>query len=468
MKRGARLAVLLTALLVLVGAWYLAATLSDRQQAQQAMAAEQGHEDISVGTAEEVTAIAWDYFGDAVSLTKTDGTWENAEDDACPIDSTAVEALVETVSSLEAVDRIDEVTDFAQYGLEDCAYEVIAQAGDRVIKYEIGSQSPNGGQYVRLNGEDAVVVETGLLGPAFEKSLDDVLKMETLPQDIDLVTGLAVESDGGLYELQYLTEAQDVWYTDADPWFLMDGQSKPLHPLDTEKVEALYGLATDLIFTACEDWNMADPAKYGLDEPQGTVLVGYVSDQGQKESFVLLFGDYDNGDVYVCLEGSKMVYRVSGTVLDGLMYPDFDDMATLDPCALDWDRLQSVTLDIADGESYEIVRTQVEGEDGEPADAYTQGDRSLDADAVADWLQQLTEMPADSRADPAGEREELFRLTFRQDSDAFPEVTALFRAYDSAHYLCAVNGQEQYLVARTTAENVKNKALEFLIPLPED
>ena len=323
---------------------------------------------------------------------------------------------------------------------------------------------------MRLNGEDAGYVETGLLGPAFEISLDDVLKMETLPQDVDLVTGLAVESDGGLYELQYLTEAEDVWYTDADPWFLMDSESEPVRPLDTEKVETLYGLATELTFTTCEDWNMTDPAKYGLDEPQATVLVGYVSDQGQKESFVLLFGDYADGDVYVRLEGSKMVYRVSGTVLDGLMYPDFDDMATLDPCALDWDKLQSVTLDIAGEESYEIVRTQSTpaAEDEQPEDIFTMGERSLDSEAVTDWLEQLTEMPADSRASAAGEREELFSLTFRQDNEAFPEVTARFRAYDSAHYLCTVNGQEQYLVARTTAENVKNKALEFLIPLPEE
>ena len=56
----------------------------------------------------------------------------------------------------------------------------------------------------------------------------------------------------------------------------------------------------------------------------------------------------------------------------------------------------------------------------------------------------------------------------RQDIEAFPQVTVRFQAYDSASYLCTVNGGEHYLVARTTGENAKNEALEFLVQLPEE
>ena len=224
MKRGAKLAVLAVALLVLVGAWYLAATLSRRQQAEQADAHTETI-DISAGTAQELTAIAWDYFGDAVSLARDGDEWVNANDEACPIDSAAVSALAETLGSAAAVDKIEGVEDFAQYGLENCAFTVVAQAGDRAVSYEIGGTASNGGQYVRLNGEDTVYVETGLLGPAFTISIQDVLQLETMPRDIDMVTGLAVQSDAGVYELRYLDDASEVWYTDADPWFLMDENS---------------------------------------------------------------------------------------------------------------------------------------------------------------------------------------------------------------------------------------------------
>ena len=467
MKRGAKLAVLLGALLVLVGAWYLAETLSDRRQAEQAEDAHAEPTDISVGAAKDIVSLAWDYFGDTVSLTLENGTWLNANDGDCPVSQTAVEPLVEAAASAAASTVIEDVTDFDQYGLADPAFTVITATADKINTYSIGNPSPNGAYYVRLNGEDTVYVESGMFAEAFQLSVDDILSLETVPQDIGAVTGLAVESGAGVYELRCLTNAGDVWYTDASPWFLMDENSRPVRPLDTEQTQALYKLATEIQLTDCEAWDGRDMSKYGLDEPQATVLVGYQTDEGASESFVLEFGAYDGGDVYVRLGGSKMVYRVAGTVLDGLMYPDFDAMAPLDPCALNWDLLRSVTLE-ADGESYEIVRTvPAAGESGEQEDIYTAGDRSLDTVRVEQWLRQIYEMPADSRIGAAEGRGELFALTFRQDSESYPEVTARFMAYDSVHDLCVVNGEEYYLVSRTSADSVKDKALELAVELPE-
>lgn len=466
MKRGARLAVLLVALLVLVGAWYLAETLSDRQQAEIAEDAHE-HTDISTGPAEELTALAWDYFGDAVSLTRKDGKWINANDGACPIDQTAVAPLAEAAASAQAETVITGVTDFDQYGLADPAFTIVAATADQVNTYDVGNPSPNGAYYVRLNGEDTVYVEGTMLAQTFQTGIDSLLSLETPPKDIAAVTGLAVESGAGVYELRCLTDAEDVWYTDASPWFLMDENSQPVMPLDTEQTAALYGLATDIQLTDCEDWNVKDLSDYGLDEPQGTVLVGYESEDGAQESFTLQFGAYDGADVYVRLGGSKMVYRVAGTVLDGLMYPDFGAMEPLAPCALDWDRLRSMALEL-DGDGYEIIRSvSTPTEDEEPEDIYTLGDRSLDPTRVAAWLRQVYEMSADSRTDVTEGRGELFSMTFRQDNELWPEVTVRFMAYDSVHYLCAVNEQEYYLVSRTEADSVKEKALEFLIELPE-
>lgn len=466
MKRGARLAVLLAALLVLVGAWYLAETLSDRQQEQ---IAEEAHEytDISTGPAEDLTALAWDYFGDAVSLSRKDGEWVNANDGACPIDQTAVEPLAEAVAAARAETVITDVTDFDQYGLADPAFTIVAATREQVNTYDVGSPSSNGAYYVRMNGEDTVYVEGTMLAQTFQISVDGLLALEKTPQDISAVTGLAVESGAGVYELRLLAEPEDVWYTGADPWFLMDENSRPVRPLDTEQTAALYSLATDIQLTDCEDWDARDLSAYGLDEPQGTVLVGYRADDGSEESFTLEFGAYDGGDVYVRLGGSKMVYRVAGTVLDGLMYPDFDAMEPLKPCALDWDRLESMTLEM-DGDSHEVVRSvSTPTGDEEPEDIYTLGDRSLDGTQVAAWLRQVGEMIADSRTGLTEGRSDLFSMTFRQDNEAWPEVTVRFMAYDSVHYLCAVNEQEYYLVSRTEADSVKEKALEFLTELPE-
>ena len=467
MKRGARLAVLLAALAVLVGAWYLAETLSDREQA---LTAEEAHEhtDISVGPEDDLTALAWDYFGDAVSLKRQDGTWINANDAGCPIDQAKVAPLAEAAASAEAETAITDVTDFDQYGLADPAFTIVAATADKVNTYDVGNPSPNGAYYIRVNGGDTVYVEGTMLAQTFQTGIDDILALESTPQDVAQVTSLAVQSGAGDYELRYLDDASSVWYTDADPWFLLDGSGEPVMPLDTEKTAALYEMATKIQLTQCESWDGSDMADYGLDVPQGTVLVGYRTDGGEQGSFTLEFGAYDGADVFVRLGGSKMVYRVAGTVLDGLMYPDFAAMRPLRPCPLDWDRLESMTLQL-DDETYEVIRSvSAPTDDEEPEDIFTLGDRSLDATLVSAWLRQAAELTADSRTDPAEGRGELFTLTFRQDNGQYPEVTVRFMAYDSVHYLCAVNDQEYYLISRTGADQLHDRALEFLIELPDE
>ena len=468
MKRGAKLAVLLVALLVLTGAWLLAENLSGRREAELAEHAHADLIDISAGEAEDITAIAWDYFGDTASLYCEDGVWLNANDERCPVDGDAVQPLVQAVAGLQAFDEIGDVTDFDQYGLADCAFTVIAGSADRTVTYDIGKTTADGAYYVRVDGADTVYTATSILAETFQIKLDDVLKLETVPQDIDLVTSVSVDTDAGAYELEYISGGEEVWYTPAYTWFLLDENGEPSEPLDAGQTEALYTLATGIALTDCETWNAASLADYGLDEPQGTVRVEYLDRTGQAQSFGLEFGGYDNGDVFVHLSDSNMVYRVPGTVLDGLMYPDFAAMEPLTPAALDWDKLQSMYLELGD-DSYSVSRnvsTPTEAGE-EPEDIFITGERSLDAGKVDDWLEQVGKLTADSRTAPTEGREKLFSLTFYQDSELYPEVTVAFRAYDSVHYLCVVNGAEYYLVSRTAAESVRDEALEFLTKLPE-
>ena len=465
MKRGARLAVLLAALAVLIGAWLLAESMTQRRQEELAEQSHEAHTDISVGPAEDVTALAWNYFGDAVSL-RYDGEdgWINGQDPDCPIDDEAVAPLVQAVASLTASGAVEHVTDFGQYGLDDPAFTVMAGTAERVATYDIGSTAPTGQWYVRIDGTDTVYLEDGVLAENFQIGLDDVLARESVPADIGAVTALTVTSGAGDYALARLDGETDSWYTDTWSWFLLDGEDEPQQPLDTDQVQTLYELATKLVLTDCVSWSAGREKDYGLDRPQGTVRVDYTDTKDKTRSFTLQFGDYKDGQVYVRLAGSDMVYLVAGTVLDGLMYPDFRAMEPLAPIALNWDRLQSVYMEL-EQDSYTIrhsVSTPTqEGE--EPEDIYTAGERSLDTELVSNWLRQAYELPADSRVDPAEGRGVLYRFIFRQDSEAFPEVTVEFRAYDSVHHLCVVNDREYYLVPRTSADALANNGAALIL-----
>ena len=459
MKRGARLAVLVLALAVLVGAWFLAERLSGSREAALASHAHEEEISLAVGTAEDVNAVSWNYFGDAVSL-KYDAEadkWLNAEDEACPINDEAVLPLVDAVASTSAVGVVENVTDFDQYGLADPAFVVMAATADKVTTYYVGNSNAAGTWYVRLDGDDKVYLEDGTLAAWFQLGLEDVLDLEHIDVKTEDVTAMAVRSDAGDYSLAQLEDPESAWYTNAFPWFLLDGAGKVRHPADTAGTEELIGLATGLTLTDCVSWSAGDGAEYGLDEPQAEVAL---TCGGNEPSVTLQFGDYDNGDVYVRLAGSELVYKIAGTVLDGLMYPDTEGLRPLSPSALDWDRLTGMTLALEEG-TYEVERTYSAQEGEEPEPIYTADGRSLNGEKVALWLDQVRALPADSLAPAGAGRRELFTLTFRQDIEAFPEVTVAFYAYDSVHHLCVVNGEEFYLVSRTAADAVADNAADL-------
>ncbi len=467
MKRGARLAVLAVALAVLVGAWLLAESMTRHREEQQAVEAMAEETSIGVGPAEDVSALSWNYLGDTVSLAKRDGQWVNIDDETCPINQEAVQPLVQAVAEASASSVIADVTDFGQFGLAEPAITVLAAAGDRTATYEIGNLTVSGEYYVRVDGSGQVYAETGKLAPAFQAQLDGLLALES-PPEMARVTGLTVETAAGDYTVAYRENGGEFAFTDAYTWFRTGETGE--EPLDEDQVKALYELASKIKLLTCVTWNAQDMAEYGLDQPQGTAHVVYLDANGDQQIFTLLFGDYtQDGYVYTCIEGSKMVYLVSGTVLDGLMYPDWTAMTPMNIAPLNWAWLQSFVIQ-REGERYEIVRSvaapDVEG--GEAENVYTQGDRSLDPALVDSWLDEVYGLTADSTAPQAQGREELMKLTFRQAREACPTVTLELWTYDSARCLCAVNGEGWYFVSRTAAMSLWDDAQEFLVQLPGD
>lgn len=442
MKRGTRLAAMAAVLTALLAAWMLARGLT--RQREEQTAAEAAEIPIGVGSAEDVSAIAWDYLGDEVRLEKRGGVWVNAADETCPIDQQAVAPLVRAAAEAKADGLIEDVTDFAQYGLADPAITVEATAGDRTVTYGIGGIAVSGACYVRIDGGSEVYTETGTLPEVFAAQLDDLLALES-PPEMEEVTALTVHTDVEDYTAVYRPEG--CGYTDAYTWF--HGEV----PLDAEKARALYELASRVQLRTCVTWNAEDLAPYGLDAPQGTACVSYRDSDGESHGFTLVFGDYtQDGYVYVRIADSKMVYLVSGTVLDGLMYPDWEDMRPMNILPLDWEELQSFTLE-REEERYEITRR----EDG----VYTLQGRTLDSALADSWLQEIYAFTAESAAPDARGREELLRLTFRLDREACPTVTVTIWSYDSARCLCAVNG-EMFLVSRTAAASLWDDAEDLL------
>lgn len=471
MKRSKKLLILMLALVVLAGAWLLAEYMSGRFSDESA--AEEGQAeniDLSAGLYEDITALSWSYGGQTVSLSYDSQTerWVNTADETCPIDGEAVEPLLRAVSSVTATMAIEDGEDLEQYGLDEPQITVMAATADHIVTYEVGNVTITGEYYLKLEDGETVYTETGTLAPAFQVQLDDMLALESPPEDIAQVTGLSVRTEVESYTLAYQPEDGGGWYDGRYDWFLdtEDGYT----PLETERAAALYQAVTEIEFLSCETWNAQSLADYGLTAPQGRATVSYTDSEGAEKTFSLEFGDYTGGYVYVRLAGSKMVYLADGAALDSLMYPDWTAMTPLDVCPLDWEGVTGAVAEL-DGHTYEITKitetVESTGEDGETVQTedviYSCNGWVLDTEQVDAWLEELSALQGESLAGTAEGRQPLLTVTFLREDETRPEVSVALWSYDSASCLCVVNGETALFVSRQAIDDLISEAESILV-----
>ena len=128
MKRGTKLLILLAVLAVVgLGAW-LAARYTAQLEAEEESA---GVAVLSIDT-ETVTALSWTHDGETVSLACADGQWSYADSDACPIDQSYPQTMVDTLAEVLAQETIAEPEDLSSYGLDDpqCTVTLTADGTD--------------------------------------------------------------------------------------------------------------------------------------------------------------------------------------------------------------------------------------------------------------------------------------------------------------------------------------------------
>lgn len=462
MEPRARIWMPLLALTVLAGAWVLAETMVRVPEEALPTLAEASDEsvDLAVGAARDVTALSWSWEGETVSLVRDDdGAWQNADDAACPVNDAAVQGLSRAVASVRADMSVEDVTEFSQYGLDEPSLSVIAATEENIVSYEVGSMTLTGEYYVRLNGGRTVYLETGVLAPAFRVHLADILALERVPSDIAAVTGLSVYTEAGDYELVRRAEGQ-VW--------LLSGEEGGTE-LEADRVRTLYEPLTELELTRCAAWDASEAGSFGLDTPRGRAIVHYVDTGGKRRSFILEFGDYTEGDVYVRFAGSGMVYLVPAAVLDGLMYPDWSSMLPLTVLAAEPEEISSLRVELG-GHEYRIERLHettevtVSGESVEVTDIiYSADGWVLDTAAVDRWLASLSSLRADGPAAAGEGLDTLLAVTVTWADEEREPASVELRGYDSAHALCLASDGRRLLVPRQDADTLAAELEKLLV-----
>ena len=421
--------------------------------------------------ADQVTAVSWTWAEDGEGETSlafrrsddADG-WICEEDEAFPVDGEKIGELLDQFAELRAAFVIEDVTDYAQYGLEDPVCTIGLSAGDTDYEILVGNFSELDSQRYLTFGDGTVYLVDEDPMDVCEATLDDFLLGDDIPvfPEVETVSFSGAEDqtiqrdeDGGSYR------EEDIYYLDGKP-------------LDTDRVEDYLTHLTALGLTdyATYKADEADLAEYGLDDPELTVAVTYKDLETEETETVTVAASrapadretpwadvaealasaeesgetsaYDDAVAYLRVGESAIIYEIGYDDLAEILTCSYDDLCHTEVLPAEYENVQSLTFDL-DGETYTFTRT--EAADGDEAAKWSFNNTEID---ITDVENALAELSVSGFGTGSAGAEEI-SLTAVLDLEGTPEVSvALFRA-DGASCIARVDGEQIGSVSRSQA-----------------
>lgn len=493
MHRSKRLLILVGVLAVVCAAAFLATRVQEQQEQVEASG-----ETVLAIDAGNVASLAWT-SGEAEYAFHKDGTWLYDADEAFPVSAEALEELLAPFSSFNAAFVIRDVTDYAQYGLEEPECTIEIGTADASYTIALGDMSAMDDQrYVSIGDGNVYLAVTDPMD-AFAVELSDLIDNDEIPQ-MDTVTALSLT--GAVEESIAYVEAGGPSYSDEDVYFLQSGEESL--PLDTDLVEDYLGGIRSLVLTDYATYNATEIelASFGLNDPALTVTVEYeqqaeAAEEGAEPettagTLALHIGrveeaaeesaeeteesaeDAQDGEktaqedvqyaYYLRVGDSQIVYNLSDADGEALFAGSYDDLRHRQLFWGDFDDVAQATI-LLDNQTYTLTaQTAQTAETGEDADAaagsaeptaaageedaeitWTCNGEPVDGTGIRDKLSALTAEAFTEEA-PADQLE--ISLTLDLNNEDVPQVRIQLYRYDGASCLAVLDGEPAALVAR--------------------
>lgn len=498
MHRSKRLLILVGVLAVVCAAAFLATRVQEQQEQVEASG-----ETVLAIDAGNVASLAWT-SGEAEYAFHKDETWIYDADEAFPVSAEALEELLAPFSSFNAAFVIRDVTDYAQYGLEEpeCTIEIgTAEASYTIALGDMSAMDDQ--RYVSIGDGNVYLAVTDPMD-AFAVELSDLIDNDEIPQ-MDTVTALSLT--GAVEESIAYVEAGGPSYSDEDVYFLQSGEESL--PLDTDLVEDYLGGIRDLVLTDYATYNATEIelASFGLNDPALTVTVEYeqqaeAAEEGAEPettagALALHIGrveeeaeesaeeteesaeDAQDGEktaqedvqyaYYLRVGDSQIVYNLSDADGEALFAASYDDLRHRQLFWGDFDDVTQATI-LLDNQTYTLTaQTAQTAQTAETADAAAAEEpagsaeptaAAEDEDAEITWIcngetvdvtgirDKLAALTAEAFTEEAPADQLEISLTLDLNDEDVPQVRIQLYRYDGASCLAVLDGEPAALVAR--------------------
>ena len=455
MRKATKLYVLLGVLLVVC----VAAFAVSRYEEKKEQIKNSGEVILEIPT-DSVTALSWTNESGTFSFTK-DEKWVYDDDNAFPVDEEKINDLLEQFTSFAAAFAIDDVEDYAQYGLDEPICTIRITAGEESYTVELGDFSKMDEQrYISIGDGKAYLVSHDPLDE-FDAVLRDMILDDTIPE---FDTAEQIEFSGG--ENYAIIRDEDGKSICADDVYFADGQ-----PLDTDNVDTVLSAIQSLSLTNYVSYNVTgeELTTFGLDDPELTVTLEYSSsdEDGKKtdagtlvlhlsqnpeelaayeEALANEADELPDVTCYARVGESQIVYQITQSEFDALTDVSYDALRHQTLFTADFDTVTSIDVALS-GESYTFTYNPPEDKDDEDAEGtWTYNAEEFD---VYDLKTALRAISASGFTDETPTGQEEISMTVHLDNEDFPTFTLTLYRLDGTNCIATVDGKAVALVSRS-------------------
>ena len=451
--------------------------------------------------ADTVTSLSWSYGDNALafhkdeeSSTDDEAVWTYDDDEAFPVDEVKISDLLYPFSEFTTEFTIDEVEDYGQYGLDDPMCVITIVTDDTTVEIKFGDYSTmDQERYVSI-GDGKVYLATKDPTDDFDLELKDMIQDDDLP-DFDEVSDVKFAGIEN-YDI-YSDETGTLSWCEDDIYFTdVDGEAEAF---DTTKVTKILNLIHGMDQSEYVTYNATDDelAQYGLDDPELTVTVNYVSETIEDEDdedaepekvyseFTISLSrsaedkaaieeageseeesgsddeDAESYDGYVRVGDSQIIYKISAADFTSLTAVSYDDLRHDELFTADFDQVNKIDIEL-NGESYSFEKGTPESEEGDSeedsetsttaADEEESEEFCYDGEAISvlDFETALEAITYNGFTDTAADQDAEISLKLYLDNENFPEIDITLYRYDGSFCRAEVDGRMIGIVSRSS------------------
>ena len=246
--------VLAVVLVVLVAAYFLLPkVVKDEEEETESYV-------VTAMTGDTVTQISFTNEGTEYTFEKEDDIWYSTKDRTLSISQKTIDNLVDKAGNITSTTKIEGVTEFSQYGLDNPLHEIKLTANGTEHTIVMGDYNDITGEYyLYLKGESTVYTVASTVVTPFATTLEELVEEETAEEELASLDDLAADEKPAVQLVnQVITNAVKAGASDihVDPLektlrvrYRIDGvlhevlqQPIKLHPAVASRIKVIGGM----------------------------------------------------------------------------------------------------------------------------------------------------------------------------------------------------------------------------------